>query len=178
MNKIKNGAFKEGYVVNKIKHNPPKDKPTNFDDLYYPNGIIPFIFLLFLLLGGMLTVMLVAWKMDNIYFHLKWQNYLVSVPGVTLCMNLFWLIARTGIFNSFGYFGLKIGRITRFSNLKEKVHITPINSAMSNIKSYADFNQYVSIRQKHTKKFLYISLAIHGAIFLISIIILLIVDFI
>ncbi len=176
MSKISNGTFKEGYVVNKIKHPSSADEPINFDKLYYPNGIIPFIFLLFLLFAGWLAVFIAGWQLD-IYFKLKWQNYLVSVPGVTLCLNLFWLISRSGIFNSFGYMGLKFSRITKISALKQKVHITPINESLNEIKTYEEFTKYVIERQKYTKKFMYISLFIHGIIFLASIIVLLIVTY-
>ena len=177
MSKIKNSTFTEGYVVNKIKHPTKPNDPIDFDKLYYPNGIIPFIALLILLLGGWLTVFIIGWQIDP-YFNLKWQNYLIAVPGVTLCLNLLWLLARTGIFNSFGYMGLKFGRMTKFSTFKQKIHVTPINASLNEVKTYQEFTKYVIERQKNTKKFMYISLLIHGIIFLIATIIVIIVSYV
>lgn len=174
MSKISNG-FREGYVVNKVKHSIDNfDKPVDFDKLEYPNGIIPFIFLLILYVVGELVVMIVGWQLDP-FFYLTWNRYLISVPGVTLCMNLLWLLSRTGIFNSFGYMSLKFSRILKIDKLKTKINITAINASKEEIKNYEEFTKYVKSRKEHTKKYMYISVSLHLTLFIISTIILLVV---
>ncbi len=76
----------------------------------------------------------------------------MSVPAVTLCLNLLWLIGRTGLFNSFGYMSLKLSRATHFSTFKQKIKVTAINCGLDEVENFQQYNEYVAHRQECTKK--------------------------
>lgn len=179
MNQKVNGGFKTGYSVNRIR--PKNDKPhhdVDYDNIVYPSGILPFGFLLFLY-GAGLIVALVCGSIYDPGFKFadapQWPKYVLCVPAVTLCLNLLWVIGRTGLFNSFGYMNLKLSRLTHIHALKEKVKLTPINNGLDEINDYHSYSEYVACRQKCTKKWTYISLGTHTGLFVISLIIYLVV---
>ncbi len=171
-----NGGFKEGYAVNRIRTNPTKDEtPVDLEKISYPDGIIPFCVILFLYVAGLIASLVSAYFLDP-FFATTWPNYVVSVAAVTLCMNLLWLIGRTGIFASFGYAAISFSRITHFDKVREKVRSTPIAMGLEEVKDFKTFKDYVTIRQKYTKKWTYISLGTHLGIFIVSLIIMIIVN--
>ncbi len=173
-----NGGFKEGYSVNRIRTTPTnnnkKDEKIDYSSIEFPNGIIPFCFILFVYVAGLIASLVSAYYLDQ-FFNINWPNYMVSVPAVTLCMNLLWLIGRTGLFTSIGYASLSLSRVTHFDKIKEKMKITPIAYGLEEVKDYKDYKEYCGERIKYTKKWTYISLGVHTGLFVVSLIIFLIV---
>ena len=173
-----NGGFKEGYSINRIRTTPTnnnkKDEKIDYSSIEFPNGIIPFCFILFIYVAGIIASLVAAYYLDPL-FSKSWPKYVVSVPAVTLCMNLLWLIGRTGLFTSIGYASLTFSRVTHFNKLKEKTKITPIAYGLEEVKDYAGYKDYCSERIKYTKKWTLISLGVHTGLFVVSLIIFLIV---
>lgn len=66
---INSKGFKEGYSVNRLRPHNKKEETKNLDSIEYPTGIIPFIFLLVLYVGGLIASMLGGYFKD--IFFLK-----------------------------------------------------------------------------------------------------------
>ena len=178
--KIESGGFKEGYVVNRIRtassSNNQNDK-IDYSTIEFPNGIVPFCVILFIYVAGMIAAVVAGYIKDPFFSSVPtWPKYLVAVPAVTLCMNLLWLIGRTGLFTSIGYASLSLSRVTHFDKLKQKFKVTPIAAGLEEVKDYSDYKEYCSERIKYTKKWTYISLGVHTGLFVVSLIIFLIVS--
>lgn len=168
--------FGSGYVLkpkltssyNEVNDkNNKKDLPKN-----WVNGL-PLFIILSLFYSICLITFLVLWSKQPT-FNKIWPNVVIAVSAVTLILNIFWLLSRTGIFVPANYIFLKVGRITRFDKFKEKTIYNKYDSPTSEIGSMDDYKKYHEIKIKDTKRWCYISVATHTVIFIISLILYLI----
>ncbi len=175
-------GFKKGYVVDKVMSDNQLNKKfakanrKNKDNKTFPNGLIPFGFLLlFYLIFLSVCIGLGATKEQG-WFHDNWHASVVSCGAAYLLMNLLWAVGRTGFLSSAGYGMMKFGRFIRYHELLQKVKIENYDHAIKDVNSAEEYSEYVIERKAYTKRWFYISLITSASVFVISLIIWAIVE--
>lgn len=175
--KIRKTSLQSGYSVKKtLSSNSNKKIKYNKDELIkrYPNGIIPFIFITLFFAISLIVLMSVRPKY---ILDFTWQSILISISATTLCLDVLWIIGRTGL-SSIARFGMmKFGRVTKFNKLKEKMNIYEVYQAIEDVGDYDSYKSYLLDRKKYTRKWCCVSMITHTIIFVISLIIFLIATY-
>ncbi len=174
---LDNKGFKKGYVVDKVMSDNQLNKKfakadkKNKGANNFPNGLIPFGFLLLFYLIFLITCLSIGASKKVDWFHDNWHVSVLSSGVVYLIMNLLWAIGRTGFLSTAGYGMMKFGRFIRYSELRQKIEFFKEDPAINDVQTLIEYRQYIDERKGYTKKWFIISLSTSGIIFVISLII-------
>lgn len=158
------------------RHNPNKfeDKPIKYNPNHYPNGIIPTITITISALIALICVFSIKPLNNTIshesYLKQQWFNLIFYVFGGVMCILGLWAIGRTGFLSHARYGMLKFGRLIRFDILKRKIKYKVSYSAIDDVTSVDEWEQYIKKRKKSTRKIFILTLIVYSSIFGVSII--------
>lgn len=177
MNNKINGSSKnrlsKGYAINKINSSSNRMNKTKkeYDVRQYPNGFIPFFFLLLFYLIFTIVVLSIGFTDEKISSFYPWYWSTLSASVSYLLMNVLWWIGRTGNLPTGGYIFMKCSRAMKLNKIRDKIDFTLHEPAINDVNSNSEFKEYCSIRKNYTKKFFVISITTSFCIFLINMII-------
>ncbi len=170
-------GFKKGYVVDKVISDNQlnkkfsKSQKKSEEAKTFPNGMIPFGFLLLFYIIFLSTCLGIGATKESSWFHKNWHTSVLSTAAAYLLMNLLWLIGRTGFLSSAGYGMMKFGRFVRYHELLQKIKLENFDHAINDINTIEEYSEYVIERKQYTKKWFYISLITSAIVLIISLII-------
>lgn len=178
MNKIDSTGSRKlskGYVVNKNGNNNINKKFVNkkkeYDIRQYPNGFIPFLFLLLFYLIFTTVVLSLGFTNKDISAFYPWYWSTLSSAVAYFLLNVLWWIGRTGNLPTGGFIWMKCSRALKFSKIREKIDFTIHEPAINDVNTDSEFKEYCSIRKEYTKKFFVISISLSGIILILNFIV-------
>ncbi len=142
-------GFKKGYEINnKVMSDNQLNKKfqqaskKTEKSKSYPNGMIPFGFLLAFYIITLITCLVVLQQRDSVMFYHHWHTTVISVAIAYLLMNVLWAIGRTGFLSAAGYSFMKFGRFIRWSDFRTKVEYHGKEPALSDVQTPEDFKAF------------------------------------
>lgn len=180
----KGNGLKTGHTTY-INNNNLDSKKSDKHKLYrniregkYPNGIFPFVLLLIIFLVIFLIAFFVPNKIidpqNNQLIKLvyrEWYDCLWIASGVSLLLNLVWLILRQNFNVNSRYNMKKYAHKFRFDSLRFTQPRTDEDYSLNRVENVDEYREYLQERTLRTKMMFYISLGIHSGLFLIATII-------
>lgn len=149
-----------------------KDNPTKYNPNHYPNGLIPTITITISAIIALICVFVIKPPNNTIshqlYLQQQWYNLIFYVIGAVMCILGLWAIGRTGFLSHARYGMLKFSRIIKFDILKRKIKYKVSYSAIDDVTSIDEWEVYIKKRKKSTKKVFIITLIVYSSLFLVS----------
>ncbi|WP_033159654.1 hypothetical protein [Mycoplasmoides alvi] len=164
-----NNSLREGGTFyEKITTNNPKKRSLKEDNepkkYKYPNGSLPFCFLIFI----EIIILLIAFLVTK----MKWYDAILVTFAISFCFNCIWLIARQNFATTTKY------NIVKHKNkLTNKIFSSRRNFdyfykyASNNVTSLEEYIAFQKIRKQKSKLMFWISFGIQGSLLTIAIII-------
>lgn len=175
---LKKSGFKTGYSrKNNRNINPNSNNTKNAYDYSnistrYPTGIIPFVCLMVLWVIGVAVSIGVGCSWDSKhpgqqgYVPQQWYNILWYISAAIECLVGLWALGRAGFLSHARYGLMKLGRVTKISKLRTKIKAKLKQElAIDEVTNLDEWNEFLELRKRYTKKWWTISWATFTGIF-------------
>ena len=136
----------------------------------YPKGYLTVGFITTVTIAAFLVCYFYDRDYENPEINMPWSDCLSVAFGIGFFLNLLWLVWRQHFGLKSKFAGRQMLDVITFRQFREKRDWVIRSYAWNNVKTFADYQEYLVNKKKHTTKVFYISLSSYTVLFFISII--------